>query len=73
MKIRAGFFWVVALCSDVVGTKVSEDNTAPHFQPEDGDNMFLRNAGILRHCTASQRWKPQLEEATLSRLYEVKY
>jgi hypothetical protein len=45
VKIQITIFWVVALCSVVVGYQ-------PH--PEDGGSKVLRNGGIiLQHYTAS--------------------
>jgi hypothetical protein len=40
------FFWVWRRVDLSVDASVSEKHTAAIFNPEDGDNMFLRNVGM---------------------------
>jgi hypothetical protein len=51
VKTSMLLFWIVTPCGlvDRYGTNVSEKYTVPIFRAENGDGMFLRNAGITTH------------------------
>jgi hypothetical protein len=45
--IQVVVFWVVTLCSDVVGNICFRGSCCLHIQGKDGGSMVLRNTGTL--------------------------
>jgi len=57
--IEAQVFWVVTLCSDLVGYHITvRCHKLYSFHPESGGSMVLRNVVILpHHYTVSSPWR----------------
>jgi hypothetical protein len=45
-----------------------------NFNPEDGDNIFLRNVGMIKtvHCTLKQTWLIRITEMIMLRTKRLK-